>query len=94
MNAPKLSRMTDDLPSDAQIRQVLLDAISHKYGRGGVKAFAEDEGFPYDRVRDHLMKESKWTVQAMLAYMDALNMTFADLVKRTDAIGPGEGLES
>lgn len=69
-----------DLPTDEQLRKALLAKIQTRYGGGGVKAFAREARLPYDRVRDHLSGDSKWTVRAMLDYMQALDLSMTDLV--------------
>jgi len=81
----------NDLPTDEQIREALLVAIKRRYSTGGIKAFANDAGFPYDRVRDHLTGQSKWTVRAMLEYMQALGLSMTDLITLTGALAKVEG---
>ena len=73
-----------NVPTPDQIREALLSEI-HRTNTRGIKGFAEDNGFPYDRVRDHLRNESAMTVQALFEYMSALGLDMDRLMKIIDA---------
>jgi hypothetical protein len=85
MSAHTLNAVSE-MPTDDELREAINAVISNRYGAKGVKGFALAAGLPYDRVRDHLSGKTNWKVSDLLAYCNALGVTFDDLVIVRDAL--------